>query len=456
MKNKVLVINTGGTIGMIHENPTDSTSPLKPAKNWDEIAQAYLPLKGLPTDYIQFPELIDSSNMSPKVWQQIAQTIEDNYDKYIGFVILHGTDTMAYTASTLSFMLKNLGKPIVITGSQVPLSETRNDAYENLVTAIYIAGNKLFELPLVPEVMILFRDVLLRGNRSMKMNASDFYAFDSPNFPILGDMGEDLNISKDRILKVPTDNFYVDKNLYSDVISLDIVPGLNPKLLKNIVDSTPSIKGIVLKTFGNGNGPTTDEFFEALEYINNKGIIILNITQCPVGFVKMGLYETSARLSQVGVISGQDMTAEAALGKLMYLLGQDYSIEKIKELLQLDMVGEQTISEFLLKNNNMSFENNIKFEINLPKRLGNQDLVKILLHGININLKENSSDFNIILSDGKNNFQYIGNLANGIELNIPSSLELLFKEKKPLEIYLSNNSSFSLEYLNIKIYTSNI
>lgn len=456
MKNKVLVINTGGTIGMIHEDPTDSSSPLKPAKNWDEIAQAYLPLKGLPTDYIQFPELIDSSNMSPKVWVQIAQAIEDNYNNYVGFVILHGTDTMAYTSSTLSFMLKNLGKPVVITGSQVPLSETRNDAYENLVTAIYVAGNKLFNLPVVPEVMILFRDVLLRGNRSMKMNASDFYAFDSPNFPILGDMGEDLNISKNRILKIPTESFYTEKNLYSGVISLDIVPGMNPKLLINIIDSNPDIKGIVLKTFGNGNAPTTDEFFQALDYVCKKGIVVVNITQCPTGFVKMGLYETSAGLSQVGVISGQDMTPEAAIGKLMYLLGKNLSPDEVRRLIQLDIVGEQTISNYLLKSSSNENVKSMNFKIDLPKRLGSEDLIKIFMKGVNLKSQVKTSDFSLSISDGKNNFEYSGNLQDGIEFLIPNSFELLFQDKKPLEIVINSNNLFSLEFLNIMIYTVNI
>lgn len=456
MKNKVLVINTGGTIGMIHENPSDSSSPLKPAKNWDEIAQAYLPLKGLPTDYIQFPELIDSSNMSPKVWVQIAQTIENNYDDYLGFVILHGTDTMSYTASTLSFMLKNLAKPVVITGSQVPLSETRNDAYENLVTAIYVAGNKLFNLPLVPEVMILFRDVLLRGNRSVKMNASDFYAFDSPNFPILGDMGEDLNISKDRILKIPVDDFYTEKNLCDGVISLDIVPGMNPKILVNIVDSNPEIKGIVLKTFGNGNAPTTEEFFNALQYICDKGVVVVNITQCPTGFVKMGLYETSARLSQVGVISGQDMTPEAAIGKLMHLLGKNLPPKDIRKLVQLDIVGEQTISNYLLECSSQQNTNSMYFEIELPKRLGNQDLVKLFMKGINLKSQNKTCNFSISISDSKNEFKYIGDLKTGIELLIPQSLELLFQEKKPLKISISSDEIFSLDFFNIMIYTSNI
>lgn len=456
MKNKVLVINTGGTIGMIHEDPTDSSSPLKPAKNWNEIAQAYLPLKSLPTDYIQFPELIDSSNMSPKVWVQIAQSIEDNYNDYVGFVILHGTDTMAYTASTLSFMLKNLGKPIVITGSQVPLSETRNDAYENLVTAVYIAGNKLFNLPLVPEVMILFRDVLLRGNRSMKMNASDFYAFDSPNFPILGDMGEDLNISKDRILKIPTENFYTEKSLYSGVVSFDIVPGMNPKVLVNMIDSNPDIKGIVLKTFGNGNAPTTDEFFQALDYICKKGVVIVNITQCPTGFVKMGLYETSVGLSQVGVISGQDMTAEAAIGKLMHLLGKNLSPDEVRKLIQLDIVGEQTISNYLLK---CPYSNSVKsmnFEIELPKRLGNQDLVKLFIKGLNLKSQDEDFNFSLSISDDKDVFKYNGNLQDGVEFLIPNSLELIFQEKKPLKIVISSINFFSLDFLNIMIYTSNI
>jgi L-asparaginase len=342
MLNKVLVINTGGTIGMIHSQKENLLSPLRPSENWDEIAGEHSVLNGLSTDYYQFNPLIDSSDMNPEGWVKIAKVIEENYEKYNGFVILHGTDTMAYTASALSFMLKELGKPVIITGAQVPLQKPRSDALQNLVTAIHIAGNDLYGVELVPEVCIFFRDTLLRGNRSSKNDARNYFGFSSPNYPVLGEAGAELDIRINKILEKPKGKFHIDTNLDNRVIILDIFPGLKPSYLRNIFESIDDIKGVILKSYGNGNAPTSEEFLEVMNYIASKGIVIVNITQCPKGSVKMGLYEASTNLIKAGVVSGSDLTPEAALTKLMYLLGKTKDTDEVKKLISLNICGEQT------------------------------------------------------------------------------------------------------------------
>lgn len=226
MLDKVLIINTGGTIGMVNSEKGDPNSPLRPANDWNEIAKEHPILEKFSTDYYQFSPLIDSSDMSPEVWIKIAGIIEKNYENYRGFVVLHGTDTMAFTASALSFMLKNLDKPVVLTGSQVPLQFPRSDALQNLITAIQIAGNDLYGVKLVPEVCIFFRDTLMRGNRSRKIDATNYFGFSSPNYPAIGEIGGDIRIIKDRILDRPASkNFYVDGKMNSKVIILELFPG---------------------------------------------------------------------------------------------------------------------------------------------------------------------------------------------------------------------------------------
>ena len=293
MLEKVLIINTGGTIGMVHNDPNDPTSPLRPAKDWHEIAKEHPILEKFPTDYCQLDPLIDSSDMCLEVWVKIGEIIEKFYDEYRGFVILHGTDTMAFTASALSFMCKNLSKPIILTGSQVPLQFPRSDALQNLITAIQIAGNEVYGVRLVPEVAIFFRDTLLRGNRARKIDATNYFGFSSPNYPAIGEVGGDIKIIKDRILKPSHEKFYLDKRFSNEVIVLELFPGLNFSYLKNIFKEGSGIKGVILKTYGNGNAPTSQEFLDFLEYISSQKIVIIDITQCTKGFVKMGLYELS-------------------------------------------------------------------------------------------------------------------------------------------------------------------
>lgn len=336
MKDKILIINTGGTIGMVG-------NPLRPAYNWQEITAEYPMLEQFPTDYYQFETLIDSSDADPDFWLYLAEVIENHYDYYIGFVILHGTDTMAYTGSMLSYMFKNLSKPIVLTGAQSPLVYPRSDGLQNLINSIYIAGHKLFNIPLIPEVCICFRDTLLRANRSKKTDSNNYYGFSSPNYLPLAELGSDIKVMKDRILQLPKEAFYVDKSLNANVIMLELFPGMNPKYLKEFFKIDSDIKALVLKTYGSGNTPTNDNFINTLKAISDKGIPILDVTQCVSGSVKMPLYESTDTLAKMGVISGSDITSEAAITKMMYLLGKNLSLAEIKESFKISICGEQTI-----------------------------------------------------------------------------------------------------------------
>jgi L-asparaginase len=318
---------------------------LKPAEDWNEIAANYPLLNNFDTGYIQVKELIDSSDMNPNIWIEIARIIEENYDKYCGFVVLHGTDTMAFTASALSFMLNNLSKPVVLTGSQVPLENPRSDALQNLVTSIQIAGSKLYNISLVPEVSIFFRDHLLRGNRSRKLDASNYYGFSTPNYSNLGVAGSEIKIDRSKIRKPSEKEFFVDYSMDTNVLVFDIFPGFNPEILKKIFQSN-EIKGLILKTYGNGNAPTSDAFVSVIEEIVKSGVTVVNISQCPTGMVKMGLYDASTRLLDAGVVSGMDLTPEAAIAKLMHLLGRGIDHRSIGDAIQLDICGEQSLDLF--------------------------------------------------------------------------------------------------------------
>lgn len=337
----VLLIYTGGTIGMI-ENP--ETGALE-VFNFDQLEENVPELKRF--NYriasYQFTPPIDSSDMEPSLWAKLVKIIHYNYDNFDGFVILHGTDTMAYTASALSFMLENLSKPVILTGSQLPIGVLRTDGKENLITSIEIAAAKHPDgTAVVPEVCIFFENQLLRGNRTTKINAENFNAFRSYNYPPLATAGIHIKYEYDRILKkdhnLPMHPHYV---FDTNVLVLTIFPGIQEKLVNTILH-TPELKAVVLKTFGSGNAPRKEWFIRLLKEATDRGIVIVNITQCQTGMVEMARYETGLHLLDAGVISGYDATVECVLSKLMFLLGHGLTPQEIRREMNRCICGEFT------------------------------------------------------------------------------------------------------------------
>ena len=336
----IFIIYTGGTIGMVEDTETGSLKPFDFIHLFQQIPE--LKKFHYHLDTFSFSPPIDSSNMAPPVWIKLAELIEKNYDNYDGFVILHGSDTMAYTASALSFMFENLCKPIILTGSQLPIGVIRTDGKENFITAIEIAAAKENGKPIVPEVCIYFENKLYRGNRTNKYNAENFEAFRSVNYPLLAEVGVYIKYNYSSIHQANEQELSVIKKINTNIIILKLFPGITEKAVKAIL-STEGLRGVVLETFGSGNAPSGKWFIHLLKEAIDKDIIIYNVTQCKGGAVEIGKYETISDLGNIGVIGGSDITTEAAVTKMMYLLGKGHSNDKIKKYLQTSLRGEMTI-----------------------------------------------------------------------------------------------------------------
>lgn len=337
-KSKLLLIYTGGTIGMIRDDEHGSLKAFDFGQLLSKIPE--IKLLEHQIDSISFEQPIDSSNFGIQEYQKLAKIIFENYDVYDGFVVLHGSDTMSYTASALSFMLENLSKPIIFTGSQLPIGDLRTDAKENLISSIQVAGLKQNGLQVVKEVGLYFEYKLYRANRTTKANAEQFEAFESPNYPHLIQSGVSLKVNHAALKKIrKIKPLVLHTELEEKILLLKLFPGLDAGVFKSLM-TIPDLKGIILESFGSGNFKTNDWFINGIEAKINQGIPVVNITQCIGGEVQMGKYYTSQNLQKIGVISGSDMTTESALAKMMYLLPKRLSMRVFKTIFETSLRGE--------------------------------------------------------------------------------------------------------------------
>ncbi|MCK5774529.1 MAG: asparaginase [Bacteroidales bacterium] len=333
----ILIIYTGGTIGMCKDHKTGVLRPV----DLNDLNE-YIPnleLFNFDIESYTFEPIIDSANMNPQFWVKLVEVIYENYESYDGFVILHGSDTMSYTASALSFMLENLNKPVIITGSQLPLGMVRTDGRENFITSLEIAAAKIDDTPIVPEVAIYFEDMLYRGNRTYKFNAENFDAFKSVNYPHLAEVGVNIRYNFSSIRKPNFRKLKVIKNIDQSVAIIRLFPGITQSVLHSMLHAE-GLKAVVLETFGAGNAPTDEWFVNELKEAIKRGLIIVNVSQCRGGAVVMGKYETSSQLKDIGLLDGGDMTTEAAITKLMVTLGNFKTREAVIKRMETNWRGE--------------------------------------------------------------------------------------------------------------------
>ena len=337
---KILLIYTGGTIGMMKDPECGSLKAFDFNHLLEKIPE--LKLLDCTIEATSFSQPIDSSEMNPDYWLEIAEIIENNYDEFDGFVVLHGSDTMSYSASALSFMIEDLSKPIIFTGSQLPIGDLRTDAKENLITSIQIASLRKNKKPVIQEVCLYFEYKLYRANRTTKINAEHFQAFSSFNYPPLAESGVHLKINNHLLFRSKSNKpFKANKRINTDVALIKLFPGISDYVIESIL-STPNLKGVILETFGSGNVFTRNSFLDKLEQSIKRGISVVVITQCAGGGVILGKYESSRLLKNLGVINGKDITTESAVSKLMYLLGQDLLQNEIKIHFESSLRGELT------------------------------------------------------------------------------------------------------------------
>jgi len=341
-QRSVLLIYTGGTIGMIHDPNTGVLKPFNFKQLFAEVPE--LKKFDIRIESFSFETPIDSSNMNPTIWLKLARIIEKNYELFDGFVILHGSDTMAYSASALSFILEGLNKPVIFTGSQLPIGTIRTDGKENLITAIEVATSYAGEVPVVPEVAIYFEYTLFRGNRTKKISAENFEAFDSPNYPNLAEAGVHLKFNLQAITPFDAEaKLQVRDTFCQEVGFLKLFPGITQAFVRNVLH-LDGLRAIIIETFGAGNAPTEKWLTDLLKEAIDNRIIILNVTQCISGKVDQEKYETGSHLKEIGVISGKDITFEAAITKLMVLLGdKSLSNSEIKILMGENLRGEISV-----------------------------------------------------------------------------------------------------------------